>query len=154
MPARRAGRRSSPDEDQQRVIDHRDGPLLVLAGPGTGKTATVVELVADRVQRHGLRPEQVLVLTFSRRAADELRFRLASRLQMTVQGRLAWTFHAWCYAVRARPRSGPLPDTELRLMSGPEQDVVVRDLLEPLRDDVERWPAGWAPLLGLRGFRR
>ena len=140
-----------PDDDQQRVIDYRDGPLLVLAGPGTGKTATVVELVADRVERHGLRPEQILVLTFSRRAADELRFRLASRLQMTVQGRLAWTFHAWCYAVvRAHDRA--FAGTELRLMSGPEQDVVVRDLLEPLRGDVERWPAGWGPLLGLRGF--
>ena len=72
-PAGRSAAAPVPDEDQQRVIDYRDGPLLVLAGPGTGKTATVVELVADRVQRGGLRPEQVLVLTFSRRAADELR---------------------------------------------------------------------------------
>ena len=47
-----------PDADQREVIDHRDGPLLVLAGPGTGKTATVVELVADRVERDGLRPEK------------------------------------------------------------------------------------------------
>ena len=110
LVSRRSGPPESPllvpDEDQQRVIDYRDGPLLVLAGPGTGKTATVVELVADRVERHGLRPEQILVLTFSRRAADELRFRLASRLQMTVQGRLAWTFHAWCYAVVRGSRSG------------------------------------------------
>ncbi len=149
--AGRSGPALVPDEDQQRVIDYRDGPLLVLAGPGTGKTATVVELVADRVERHGLRPEQALVLTFSRRAADELRFRLASRLQMTVQGRLAWTFHAWCYAVlRAYDRA--FAGTELRLMSGPEQDVVVRDLLGPLRGEPERWPAGWAPLLELRGF--
>jgi superfamily I DNA/RNA helicase/RecB family exonuclease len=140
-----------PDEDQQRVIDYRDGPLLVLAGPGTGKTATVVELVADRVERHGLRPEQALVLTFSRRAADELRFRLASRLGMTVRGRLAWTFHAWCYAVlRAYDRA--FAGSELRLMSGPEQDVVVRDLLGPLRAEPERWPVGWSQLLELRGF--
>ena len=134
-----------PDEDQQRVIDYRDGPLLVLAGPGTGKTATVVELVADRVERHGLRPEQALVLTFSRRAADELRFRLASRLGMTVRGRLAWTFHAWCYAVlRAYDRA--FAGSELRLMSGPEQDVVVRELLEPAR--------GAMPSAGRRAGRR
>jgi superfamily I DNA/RNA helicase/RecB family exonuclease len=144
--------RIAADPDQQRVIDHRSGPLLVLAGPGTGKTATVVELVADRVERDGLRPEQVLVLTFSRRAADELRQRLASRLRCTVAGRLAWTFHAWCYAVL---RSyDPTPSgARLRLLSGPEQDVVVRELLAG-RDEAPhwRWPAEFGPLLSLRGF--
>ncbi|HEX4429404.1 MAG TPA: ATP-dependent DNA helicase [Frankiaceae bacterium] len=146
----------TPDEDQQRVIDHRDGPLLVLAGPGTGKTATVVELVADRVQRGGLRPEQVLVLTFSRRAADELRVRLASRLKVTVAGRLAWTFHAWCYAV-LRSFDPTLSGTPIRLLSGPEQDVVVRDLLKPAPPGDEPppgpgWPPEWLPIVGLRGF--
>ncbi len=145
-----------PDADQQRVIDHREGPLLVLAGPGTGKTATVVELVADRVQRGGLRPEQVLVLTFSRRAADELRLRLASRLKITVAGRLAWTFHAWCYAV-LRSHDPTLSGTAIRLLSGPEQDVVVRDLLRPDPPGVEPrpgpgWPPEWQPIIGLRGF--
>ena len=141
-----------PDADQQRVIDHRDGPLLVLAGPGTGKTATVVELVAARVAREGLRPEQILVLTFSRRAADELRFRLATRLQATVSGRLAWTFHAWCYSVLRRFDAEV--GSDLRLLSGPEQDVVVRDLLKPDAGAPpdSRWPAEWRPLLHLRGF--
>jgi superfamily I DNA/RNA helicase/RecB family exonuclease len=154
-----ARQRIVPDPDQQRVIDHREGPLLVLAGPGTGKTATVAELVADRVLRHGLRPEQVLVLTFSRRAADELRVRLAARLRSTVAGRLAWTFHAWCYAVLRR-HDPTMSGTALQLLSGPEQDVVVRDLLRPQRDDrqagpdhkVPRWPPEWGPLLELRGF--
>ncbi len=152
------GPRITPDADQQRVIDHRGGPLLVLAGPGTGKTATVVELVADRVERDGLRPDQVLVLTFSRRAADELRFRLAARLKTTVAGRLAWTFHAWCYAVLRvhDPAAGEAP---LRLFSGPEQDVVVRDLLRPrphasgtFAEPDPHWPKEWLPILELRGF--
>ncbi len=145
-----------PDADQQAVIDYRDGPLLVLAGPGTGKTATVVEMVADRVERDGLRPEQILVLTFSRRAADELRFRLAARLKSTVRGRLAWTFHAWCYAV-LRGCDPTMSGAPLQLMSGPEQDVVVRELLRSEREAdpaavAARWPAEWRPLLELRGF--
>ncbi|HZG94009.1 MAG TPA: UvrD-helicase domain-containing protein, partial [Mycobacteriales bacterium] len=61
------------DASQQLVVDHPAGPLLVLAGPGTGKTTTLVEAVVDRVERRGLSPEQVLVLTFSRKAAAELR---------------------------------------------------------------------------------
>src|SRR5690606_15105413 len=53
------------DAAQRRVVDHESGPLLVLAGPGTGKTTTLVESVAARVAR-GQDPERILVLTFSR----------------------------------------------------------------------------------------
>ena len=62
------------DPSQRAVVDHGSGPLLVLAGPGTGKTTTLVEAVVERVRR-GLTPDQVLVLTFSRKAAEELRSR-------------------------------------------------------------------------------
>ena len=113
------------------------------------------------MERDGLRPEQVLVLTFSRRAADELRFRLAARLQTTVAGRLAWTFHAWCYAV-LRGYDPTAADAPLRLFSGPEQDVVVRDLLRPrpaadgvagvVAEPDPHWPKEWLPILELRGF--
>ena len=60
------------DPTQQAVVDHPGGPLLVLAGPGTGKTTTIVEAVAARIEA-GVHPEQILVLTFSRKAAAELR---------------------------------------------------------------------------------
>jgi superfamily I DNA/RNA helicase len=73
------------DAAQRRVVEHRGGPLLVLAGPGTGKTTTLVESVVDRVEQDGLDPEQVLVLTFSRRAAAELRHRITARLRRTVR---------------------------------------------------------------------
>src|SRR5665811_495738 len=70
------------DRWQRAVVAHRDGPLLVLAGPGTGKTTTLVEAVAARVDE-GARPEQVLVLTFSRKAAGELRDRITALLGRT-----------------------------------------------------------------------
>src|SRR5882672_7268858 len=83
------------DASQQAVVDHDHGPLLVLAGPGTGKTTTLVEAVVERVRR-GLEPDQVLVLTFSRKAADELRERISGRLGRTTADPAAWTFHAFC----------------------------------------------------------
>ena len=60
------------DEHQQRVVDHEGGPLLVLAGPGTGKTTTLVEAIVDRDRAARRRARLVLALTFSpqgRRAA-------------------------------------------------------------------------------------
>src|SRR3954447_27093067 len=77
-----AAQRPQPDPAQQAVVDPPGGPLLVLAGPGTGKTTTLVEAVVARVER-GVDPDQVLVLTFSRKAADEPRGRLAGRPRPT-----------------------------------------------------------------------
>ncbi|HSU00756.1 MAG TPA: UvrD-helicase domain-containing protein, partial [Geodermatophilus sp.] len=65
QPAVASVRRPRLDPTQQAVVDHPGGPLLVLAGPGTGKTTTIVEAVAARIDR-GVDPEQILVLTFSR----------------------------------------------------------------------------------------
>ncbi|MFF9312787.1 ATP-dependent helicase [Streptomyces sp. NPDC014748] len=144
------------DAAQQAVVDHEAGPLLVLAGPGTGKTTTLVESVARRVAR-GQDPERILVLTFSRKAAVELRDRMALRTGAAHAPR-ATTFHSFCYAlVRAHQDSGLFVEP-LRLLSGPEQDVTVRDLLAG-QVDLERlglahvrWPDELRACLTTRGF--
>ena len=82
-PARRAAEPPTLDDDQQRVVDHPGGPLLVLAGPGTGKTTTLVEAIVDRIERRGADPDPVLALTFSRKAAEQLRDRVTARLGRT-----------------------------------------------------------------------
>ena len=87
------------DEAQQAVVDHPGGPLLVLAGPGTGKTTTLVEAVVERIEHRGSRPNQVLVLTFSRKAAAELRDRITGRLGRTSSTPLSSTFHSFCYCL-------------------------------------------------------
>jgi len=90
------------DQAQQQVVDHAGGPLLVLAGPGTGKTTTIVAAVADRIENRGIAPERILVLTFSRKAAAELRERITARLQRTTREPLAVTFHSYAYALARR----------------------------------------------------
>ncbi|MGW2777657.1 ATP-dependent helicase [Streptomyces olivaceoviridis] len=144
------------DAAQRAVVDHRAGPLLVLAGPGTGKTTTLVESVADRIARGG-DPERILVLTFSRKAAVDLRDRMALRMGAARAPR-ATTFHSYCYAlVRAHQDSGRFTEP-LRLLSGPEQDVTVRELLagqpelERLGLTHVRWPDELRACLTTRGF--
>ncbi|WEH35732.1 UvrD-helicase domain-containing protein [Streptomyces sp. AM 4-1-1] len=144
------------DAAQHAVVDHAGGPLLVLAGPGTGKTTTLVEAVAARVAR-GADPARILVLTFSRKAAVELRDRMATRLG-AARGPQATTFHSYCYALVRAHQDADLFADPLRLLSGPEQDVTVRDLLagqlELERDGRAyiRWPDELRACLTTRGF--
>jgi len=66
--------------DQLRAVEHAGGPLPVLAGPGTGKTGVLVERISHLVANRGVSPEHILALTFSRRAADEMRPRVIAVL--------------------------------------------------------------------------
>src|SRR3954447_18158721 len=115
------------DEAQRRVVDHRGGPLLVLAGPGTGKTTTLVEAVVDRVGR-GVPVDNILMLTFSRRAATEMRDRVAARLDRTIREPVARTLHSYAFGLlrMAAVRDGAPPP---RLLASAEQDVIIRELL-------------------------
>lgn len=141
----------SLDEHQQRVVDHPGGPLLVLAGPGTGKTTTLVEAIVDRVERRGARPDAILALTFSRKAAEQLRDRVTARLGRTTATTLSSTFHSFAYGLVRRYAPAELYEAPLRLLSAPEQDVVLRELLTDHPESV-RWPEGLRRALGTRGF--
>ncbi|MEW2357258.1 ATP-dependent DNA helicase [Spirillospora sp. NPDC029432] len=140
------------DERQRRVVEHAGGPLLVLAGPGTGKTTTIVEAVVDRIENRGTDPERVLVLTFGRKAAGELRERITGRLRRTTRTPLALTFHGYAYAMLRRDavlNEEPPP----RLLSGPEQLLEVRRLLEgELADGAREWPERLRAALATHGF--
>ncbi|MBA2456483.1 MAG: ATP-dependent helicase [Nocardioidaceae bacterium] len=150
-PARAAAPRL--DASQRAVVDHRGGPLLVLAGPGTGKTTTLVEAVVDRVERRGLRADEVLVLTFGRKAADELRGRISARLGRTTAAPMATTFHAFCYALLRRFQDAEAFTSPLQLLSAPEQDVRIRELLKgSVRTGTIAWPSDMLPALGTRGM--
>ncbi|MFC9114756.1 ATP-dependent helicase [Streptomyces sp. NPDC057092] len=144
------------DAAQRSVVEHGSGPMLVLAGPGTGKTTTLVESVAARIARGG-DPERILVLTFSRKAAVELRDRMALRIG-AAQAPQATTFHSFCYALVRAHQDSELFVEPLRLLSGPEQDVTVRGLLagqvdlERLGLSHVRWPDELRACLTTRGF--
>ena len=140
-----------PDAAQQAVLSHPGGPLLVLAGPGTGKTTTLVEAVARRVEA-GLPADRVLVLTFSRKAAGELRDRITARLGTPVAGPTAWTFHAFCYALLREQAVAERSGEPLRLLSGPEQDVALRELLKGSLDLGRSWPPTLRAALTTRGL--
>jgi len=141
-----------PTAEQLRVIRNPGGRLKVLAGPGTGKSATLVECVVDRITRRDVPPEQVLVLTFSRRAAGELIGRITRRLGVTTREPLVRTLHSYAYSLlRAQAvRSGePAP----RLLGAGESDQMVRELLAGQRESGRgSWPDTITAALGSPAF--
>src|SRR6201996_3932432 len=140
------------DEAQQRAVDHKGGPLLVLAGPGTGKTTTIVEAVAERIERRGTDPGRVLVLTFSRKAAGELRGRITARLGRTTSEPLAPTLPTYAHAPVRREfvLAGAQPP---RLLPAPEQLLEIRRMLRgEVEDGAAGWPERFRPALAPRGF--
>ena len=67
--------RISPDEGQMRAIYHLNGPMLVLAGPGSGKTFVITERIVRLLREHKIPPQEILVITFTKAAALEMRRR-------------------------------------------------------------------------------
>ena len=82
------------DADQRRAAEVISGPLLIVAGPGSGKTRTLTHRIAHLIRTHRVRPEHCLAITFTRRAADEMRERLHRLLPAVAAAIPLFTFHA------------------------------------------------------------
>ncbi|MHC4946589.1 MAG: ATP-dependent helicase [Planctomycetota bacterium] len=88
---------------QIQAVKHTGGPLLVKAGPGTGKTRTLTHRIAYLVREQGAAPESILAITFTRRAAQELQERLEALLERDQVGKcFIGTFHALGFEILRR----------------------------------------------------
>nr|BFF00972.1 ATP-dependent DNA helicase [Streptoalloteichus tenebrarius] len=149
------------DDAGRRVLAHARGFLRVLGGPGTGKTTLLAQVAADRIAHRAVDPENVLVLTANRRAANAMRERITALLTAdqpdggqvrTVRQPLVRTVHSYAFGVlrlQAASHGEPPP----KLLSGPEQDAVVRELLlGDVESGADYWPERLRPALTLPGF--
>jgi DNA helicase II / ATP-dependent DNA helicase PcrA len=91
----------TPNSKQRQAIEHALGPMLVLAGAGTGKTTVLVERIAWLIEQGHAKPEEILAITFTDNAADELKARVEKRLRRKT-AIFAGTFHAYCLGVLKR----------------------------------------------------
>ncbi|MGZ4816853.1 MAG: ATP-dependent helicase [Terriglobales bacterium] len=103
----------APDPQQKKAIEHVHGPMLVVAGAGTGKTTVLVERVVNLIEKQHARPDEVLAVTFTINAAAELRERVAAKVgplwANTIQ---ASTFHAYCHNLLTGARQSFTPVTK------------------------------------------
>ncbi len=91
------------NKSQTSAIQHKDGPMLVLAGPGSGKTKTLVERTKNLIQNHGVSPSNILVITFTKAAAGEMKTRFEREMEHQScygNGKVTFgTFHAIFFMV-------------------------------------------------------
>jgi DNA helicase-2/ATP-dependent DNA helicase PcrA len=101
-----------PDDRQREAIEHGAGPMLVVAGAGTGKTSVLIHRIARLVEEGHAQPEEILTLTYTLNAAAEMRDRVRARLGTAVH---AATFHDYCNGLlkRAGQGFGVLDDIDL-----------------------------------------
>jgi uncharacterized protein (TIGR00375 family) len=88
--------RGGPNAEQLRAVEHPHGALVIVAGPGTGKTFTLTRRIAHLIQDKGVGPESVLAVTFTNKAAEEMRARLAGILGPRAALPTVATFHGIC----------------------------------------------------------
>ncbi len=117
-------------EEQRLAVEHAGGPLIVLAGPGTGKTRVITARVAHLVRERGADPGRVLAVTFTNKAAGELRSRLQGLLGASAACRItAGTMHS--FGVRLLQRFGDvlgLPG-EFEILDEAQQRRLARELI-------------------------
>ena len=149
------------DAAQQKVLAHSQGTLIVLGGPGTGKTTLAAECAVERI-RSAVDPlkatDSILLLTYGRERASELRDQIALRTGTTMKEPIARTFHSLAFSILHMSNEIDTPD--VLLMSGPEQEFAIREVLnyhlaQAVGDPSKNyWPAELSKALETRGFVR
>jgi DNA helicase II / ATP-dependent DNA helicase PcrA len=125
---------------QRRAVEATEGPVLVLAGAGTGKTRVLTTRLAHIVNLGKARPWQMLAVTFTNKAAREMRERVAALLGGPVEGWWVGTFHALCARIlRANAETVGLK-SNFTILDTDDQLRLVKQLLEAQRIDPKRTP--------------
>ncbi|NHN87674.1 UvrD-helicase domain-containing protein [Acetobacter conturbans] len=133
--------------EQRAAIETTEGPLLVLAGAGTGKTRVLTTRFAHILLSHRAKSWQVLTVTFTNKAAREMRERITSILGEPAEGLWLGTFHSICARMLRRHAEYVGLTSNFLILDTDDQLRLIKQVVQPWRIDVKRWP-----LNGLMGI--
>lgn len=118
---------------QRRAVTAGEGPTLVLAGPGSGKTRVLTQRIAYLIGHEGVRPYQMLAVTFTNKAAREMEHRVQQLLGETMtRGLLLGTFHATCARILRREAERLPVSNEFVIFDADDQEKVVKTAIRDL----------------------
>ncbi len=145
---RQARRANSPadqildglNDNQRDAVTAIDGPLLIIAGPGSGKTRVITHRIAYLVRVVGITPYRIAAVTFTNKAAREMRQRLVPLLGQAADQLTASTFHAFCANVLRREGEHVGLDRDFVIYDAADQMALVKRALTELELDPKRFP--------------
>jgi DNA helicase-2/ATP-dependent DNA helicase PcrA len=128
------------NDAQREAVTASQDPLLVLAGAGSGKTRVLVHRVAWLVQVEGISPYGILAVTFTNKAAGEMRTRIEQLIGVPIRGMWVGTFHGLAHRLlRAHWKEAGLPQS-FQVLDSDDQYRIIRRVLRALELDESRWP--------------
>src|SRR4051794_11294645 len=125
--------------EQRAAVETVDGPLLVLAGAGTGKTRVLTTRFAHILLSNKAFPNQVLAVTFTNKAAREMRERVAGILGQPAEGLWLGTFHALCARMLRRHAEYAGLKANFTILGADDQIRLLKQVMDAARIDTKRW---------------
>jgi len=125
---------------QLEAVRHGDGPLLVFAGAGSGKTRVLTFRIASLIRDRSVRPSAILAVTFTNKAAGEMRERLTGLLGPAARGLWIGTFHATCSRMLRASGAPAGVNPRFVIYDGDDQRTLMRETLRALGLDDRRFP--------------
>jgi DNA helicase-2/ATP-dependent DNA helicase PcrA len=127
--------------EQRAAVEALDGPLLVLAGAGTGKTRVLTTRFAHLLRSRKAFPSQVLAVTFTNKAAREMRERVSAMMGEAVEGLWLGTFHALTARMLRRHAELVGLNANFTILDTDDQMRLLKQVMEAEHIDLKRWPA-------------
>ena len=142
MAARPAPYLDDLNPAQRQAVEALDGPVLMLAGAGTGKTKALTSRIVHLMAQGRARPNEILSVTFTNKAAREMKNRVAKMLGQTVEG-MPWmgTFHSICVKLLRRHAELVGLKSNFTILDTDDQIRLIKQLLQANNIDEKRWPA-------------
>ena len=128
------------NEKQYEAVTAPLGNVLVLAGAGSGKTRVLVSRIAWLIAEQNLSPHAILAVTFTNKAAGEMRERLSSLLGAPTQGLWVGTFHGLCHRLLRRHFKEAKLHEHFHILDSDDQGRLIKKVIASLNLDVEQWP--------------
>ncbi len=122
---------------QQEAVRHTGGPLLILAGAGSGKTRVITYRIAYLMHMHGVLPQNILAVTFTNKAAAEMRERIEGLLKSAAAQLWMSTFHAACVRILRREADAARLSPHFVIYDSSDQLTLLRQCMKELRIDSD-----------------
>ncbi len=114
------------NKNQRKAVNHTKGPIIVVAGAGTGKTRVIAEKIKKLIKNEGIDPMKILALTFTDKATEEMLTRIQEEMPLAYEEPWVYTFHAFCDRLLKKEGLEIGLDPSYKIISYPKQWMLLR----------------------------